>query len=80
LSKRRSFEEDIEKLEAVVEQLEQNELGLEESIRAFEEGMKLARELMKSLEKAQERVMKLTRTEQGTFELEDFGAADDDEQ
>jgi exodeoxyribonuclease VII small subunit len=80
LSKRQSFEEDMAKLEALVEELEQNELGLEESIKAFEEGMKLTRELMKSLEKAQERVRKLTRTEQGAFELEDFGTADDDEQ
>jgi exodeoxyribonuclease VII small subunit len=70
----------MEKLEALVEQLEQNELGLEESIKAFEEGMQLATELMKSLEKAQERVMKLTRTEQGEFELEEFGSEDDDEQ
>ena len=80
MSKRQSFEEDMAKLEALVEQLEQNELGLEESIKAFEEGMKLAKDLMKSLEKAQERVRKLTRTEQGAFELEEFGAADDDEQ
>lgn len=80
MSKRQSFEEDMAKLEALVEQLEQNELGLEESIKAFEDGMKLAKDLMKSLEKAQERVRKLTRTEQGAFELEEFGAADDDEQ
>ncbi|MBN2564289.1 MAG: exodeoxyribonuclease VII small subunit [Candidatus Eisenbacteria bacterium] len=66
-------------LEALVEKLEQNELGLEDSIKAFEEGMKLAGELMKALEKAQERVMKLTRTEQGAFKLDEFEAVDEDE-
>ena len=66
-------------LEELVETLEQNELPLEDSIKAFEDGMKLAGSLMKTLEKAQERVRKLTKTEQGTFELEEFGSADEDE-
>jgi exodeoxyribonuclease VII small subunit len=66
-------------LEELVETLEQSELPLEDSIKAFEDGMKLAGSLMKTLEKAQERVRKLTKTEQGTFELEEFGSADEDE-
>jgi exodeoxyribonuclease VII small subunit len=78
LSKRATFEEDMGKLEELVERLEQNELPLEDSIKAFEEGMKLAGSLVKALEKAQERVRKLTRTEQGTFELEAFGEEDED--
>jgi len=79
LSKRATFEEDMGKLTELVERLEQNELPLEDSIKAFEEGMKLAGSLVKALEKAQERVRKLTKTEQGTFELEAFGDEDEDE-
>jgi exodeoxyribonuclease VII small subunit len=79
LSKRATFEDEMGKLEELVEKLEQNELPLEDSIKAFEDGMKLAGSLMKTLEKAQERVRKLTKTEQGTFELEGFGSADEDE-
>ena len=79
MSKRATFEEDMGKLEALVEKLEQNELPLEDSIKAFEEGMKLAGTLVKTLEKAQERVRKLTKTEQGTFELDAFGGGDEDE-
>ncbi len=79
MSKRVTFEDEMAKLEELVEKLEQNELPLEESIKAFEDGMKLAGSLMKTLEKAQERVRKLTKTEQGTFELEAFGSADEDE-
>lgn len=78
MSKRATFEEDMGKLEELVERLERNELPLEESIEAFEEGMKLAGSLLKSLEKAQERVLKLTRTEQGAFELEELGGGDED--
>jgi exodeoxyribonuclease VII small subunit len=72
LSKKATFEDDMAKLEELVEKLEQSELGLEQSLKAFEEGMKLAGTLMKTLEKAQERVRKLTKTEQGAFELEEF--------
>jgi hypothetical protein len=34
---------------------------------------------VKTLEKAQERVRKLTKTEQGAFELDAFGGGDEDE-
>ena len=79
MSKRATFEEDMGKLEELVDKLEQNELPLEDSIKAFEDGMKLAGSLMKTLDKAPERVRKLTKTEQGTFELEGFGGGDEDE-
>ena len=79
MSKRATFEDDMGKLEALVEKLEQNELPLEDSIKAFEEGMKLAGTLVKTLEKAQERVRMLTKTEQGTFALDAFGGGDEDE-
>ena len=79
MNKRATFEEDMGKLEALVEKLEQKELALEDSIKAFEEGMELAGTLVKTLEKAQERVKKLTKTEQGTFELDAFGGGDEDE-
>ena len=74
--KKRTFEDDLKRLEALVRSLEQNELSLEESLAAFEEGTKLGESLMKELGKAQERVAKLMKTQQGEFELEAF---DEDE-
>jgi exodeoxyribonuclease VII small subunit len=76
LTRKTTFEDDMAKLEELVEKLEASELGLEQSLKAFEEGMKLAGTLMKTLEKAQERVRKLTKTEQGAFELEEFEGGD----
>lgn len=76
MSKKATFEDDMAKLEELVEKLETSELGLEQSLKAFEDGMKLAGTLMKTLEKAQERVRKLTKTEQGAFELEEFEGVD----
>ncbi len=51
-----SFEEAIERLEAVVERLESYELPLEESIRLFEEGMHLARLCGQRLERVEQQV------------------------
>jgi exodeoxyribonuclease VII small subunit len=76
VSKRPTFEKDMGRLEELVKKLESGEISLEESLVAFEEGMKLAESLGKVLDKAQERVQKLTRGEQGEFVLEDF---EDDE-
>jgi exodeoxyribonuclease VII small subunit len=72
VSKRSTFEKDMGRLEELVKKLESGEISLEESLVAFEEGMKLAESLGKVLDKAQERVQKLTRGEQGEFVLEDF--------
>ena len=76
MSKVPGFEGDLKRLEELVRKLEEDELGLEESLAAFEEGMKLAGKLAKTLEKAQERVMKLVSGRDGEPTLEEF---EDDE-
>ncbi len=76
MSKVPEFEGDLKRLEELVRTLEQDKQGLEESLAAFEEGMKLANALAKTLEKAQERVMKLTKGRDGDLSLERF--EDDD--
>jgi exodeoxyribonuclease VII small subunit len=72
VSKVPEFEGDLKRLEELVRKLEEDELGLEESLAAFEEGMKLAGKLAKTLEKAQERVMKLSKGKSGDLSLEGF--------
>lgn len=75
MTKKSTFEKDMQRLEELVRKLEQEELGLEESLQAFEEGMRLAGALSKLLEKAEERVLKLTENAEGKPVLETF---DDD--
>jgi len=79
VSKKRTFEEDLARLEDLVARLEDGELDLEESLEAFEEGMKLAGELTKALDKAQERVRKLVRGRQGELGLREFDSPDDEQ-
>ncbi|MFO7768906.1 MAG: exodeoxyribonuclease VII small subunit [bacterium] len=51
-----SFEERIERLEIIVEQLEKGETPLEESLSLFEEGVRLARACQTQIDDARERV------------------------
>ncbi len=55
-----SFEEAFEELEALVRQLEEGKLPLEETIRLFERGSLLAQHCQDLLDKAELRVHQLT--------------------
>lgn len=56
-----SFEEALERLEAVVGRLEQGDLELEEALAAFEQGVALTRRCTARLEEAERRVEILVR-------------------
>lgn len=59
------FDEVIARLRAVVDRLEQGNLGLEESLRAYEEGVGLARRGHVLLDGAEKRVELLVRARPG---------------
>jgi exodeoxyribonuclease VII small subunit len=50
------FESKLSRLEEITSLLENNEVGLEESITLFEEGVKLSKECLSILEKAELKV------------------------
>jgi exodeoxyribonuclease VII small subunit len=56
-----SFEQALERLEALVERLEQGELPLEDALATFEEGVGLTRRLGDQLDTAERRVELLLR-------------------
>lgn len=68
--KQKSFEEAIQRLEKIVADLESGETPLEESIKLFEEGMGLAKFCLDKLNQAEKKLMKLTKKEEGGFQLE----------
>ena len=55
-----SFEQALERLETIVEELEGGSLTLEQSIARYEEGVKLSRRLTRTLEQAEKRIERLT--------------------
>jgi exodeoxyribonuclease VII small subunit len=59
MSKKKSmdnFENKLTRLEEITTSLENNEIGLEDSIKLFEEGVKLSKECLTVLEKAELKV------------------------
>lgn len=84
--KERSFEEAMERLEAIVSEIESDELGLEKQFELFQEGMTLARfcdAKLKEVQKSVELVLKESGEEWKTvpFEtgLSPAEGSDDDE-
>ncbi len=65
------FEESITELEALVEQMEQGDLSLEESLQSFERGIKLTSTCQKSLQDAEQKVQILL-NKNGKQTLEPF--------
>jgi exodeoxyribonuclease VII small subunit len=60
-----TFEEAIERLETIVDELESGSLALEESIARYEEGMRLSKQLTRTLDAAEKRIERLTGGEGG---------------
>ena len=67
----KTFEQAIEKLEAIVDELEQGDLTLEETLKKFEEGMELSKFCTDKLNQAEQKLKKLVKTEDG-FQLENM--------
>jgi len=52
----KSFEQELERLEEIVEKIKDNKVPIEEAISMFEEGMKISRSLEKEIEKMEGKV------------------------
>ena len=72
-----SFENALEELETVVEQLEGGELTLEESLALYERGIALGEHCQKSLDAAEQKVLLLTSRSNDEV-LDDYEGADHD--
>ena len=72
------FEEALERLEAIVAELESGDLALERALAAFEEGVALSRRCQGQLEEAERRIERLVGGAGGT-ERVPFQPADEGE-
>jgi len=71
MKEKETFEEDIKRLERIVDDLAGGKLTLAESLKKYEEGIKLAQGCSTVLNEAQRRVELLMKKE-GKFSLEKF--------
>ena len=60
-----TFEQALERLEALVEKLEEGTIPLEESLAAYVEGTRLVRHCLGCLERAETVIRELTETSEG---------------
>lgn len=64
MSKNTDFEKSLNELENIVEQLQNGDISLDESIKLFEKGMELTNLCRKTLETARQKITALTQEEQ----------------
>lgn len=71
-TQKKSFEESIVRLEAIVKALENGEATLDESIELYSEGVKLVGECNKKLDETERKIKLLTVSEDGEVTKTDF--------
>ncbi len=69
---KKTFEESLNELEKVAQNLEKGDLSLEQAIAEFEKGMKLSKECSEKLEEAEKRIHILVQADSGEIEEKDF--------
>ena len=67
-----SFEDALTKLEAIVRDVEEGKIGLEDSIRRYEEGVMLLRRCRSILAEAEMKIQKLQTTAEGEVRAAPF--------
>jgi len=67
-----SFEKSLARLEAIVEKLESEELGLDDSLALFEEGIGLSRVCREKLSEVERRVEIVLKEADGEYKTADF--------
>lgn len=67
-----TFEQALQKLESIVQAIEQGQVGLEESIQRYEEGMSLIKRGRAILAHAEQRIQTLQLAADGTLTPEPF--------
>ena len=71
-AKKQSFEEALERLEELAQKMEDEETGLDESVRLYKEGVKLSAFCAEKLQKAGQEVSELKKTADGLFKTVPF--------
>ena len=75
-AKKATFEDNMKRLEEIVEALESGNLPLEDTVKLYKEGMTLAAQCGAALKKVEQEVQKVTETTSGDVKLELFPEED----
>lgn len=70
MSTKKTFEENLQELEAIVSKLENGDVPLEEAISQFQEGMLLSKNLQKTLQEAEKTMVKVMQADGTEVEID----------
>ena len=70
MPKKKTFEENLQELEAIVTKLENGDVALEDAIEAFQQGMILSKELQKTLDSAEKTLVKVMQADGKETEMD----------
>ena len=70
MSTKKTFEENLQDLEAIVTKLETGDVALEDAIAEFQKGMALAKNLQKTLEDAEKTLVKVMQADGTETEMD----------
>ncbi|HER0776966.1 TPA: exodeoxyribonuclease VII small subunit [Streptococcus pyogenes] len=71
MSKAKTFEENLQDLETIVNKLENGDVPLEEAISEFQKGMLLSKELQKTLQAAEKTLVKVMQADGTEVDMDD---------
>ncbi|EZK55921.1 TPA: exodeoxyribonuclease VII small subunit [Streptococcus pyogenes] len=71
MSKTKTFEENLQDLETIVNKLENRDVPLEEAISEFQKGMLLSKELQKTLQAAEKTLVKVMQADGTEVDMDD---------
>ena len=74
MAAKKTFEENMARLDEIVEKLEKGDAPLSDSLKLFEEGAKLVSQCRKELDTAEQKVVKLAKGADGAPVESDFTA------
>ena len=77
--KKMSFEQSVDRLQEIVAALEKGDAPLADSLKLFEEGTKLVSSCTAMLEQAEQKVVKLVKSADGTPAEEPFVSQEEEE-
>ncbi|HEK9074096.1 exodeoxyribonuclease VII small subunit [Streptococcus equi subsp. zooepidemicus] len=70
MSTKKTFEEHLQELEAIVTRLENGDVPLEEAISEFQKGMVLSKDLQKTLQSAEKTLVKVMQADGTELEMD----------
>ena len=70
MPKKKTFEENLQELEAIVTKLDNGDVALEDAIEAFQQGMILSKELQKTLDSAEKTLVKVMQADGTETEMD----------